>query len=163
VDDPRRQVSLSLAQHAVRLQTLLDRRIMVVLNAYGLSRGELDVLGALFERGSGGARPGELASRLLLTTGGLSNVLRRLHSDGLIEREVQTADARSKIIRLTGKGKTIAQETAVAATDAIGRALESVEISVLQSAAQDLHQVLTSLDEDGPVHRGPSDSGRDVS
>lgn len=158
MDREREQLALSLAQHAVRLQMLLDRRIMPELNAHGLSRSELDVLGALIAQGETGARPRELSSQLLLTAGGLSNILRRLHEDGLIEREVDAADARSQIIRLTAKGKSTAHETGIAVTDVIGRALQPVETSVLDSAAQLLHQVLTSIDEDAPVHRGPHPS-----
>jgi len=62
--------------------------------------GWLDA-GALVERGYEGARPRELSSRLPLTTGGLSNILRRLQDDELIEREAGTADARSHVVRLT--------------------------------------------------------------
>ena len=62
--------------------------------------GWLDA-GALVERGYEGARPRELSSRLPLTTGGLSNILRRLQHDELIEREADTADARSRVVRLT--------------------------------------------------------------
>ncbi|GAA4386338.1 MarR family winged helix-turn-helix transcriptional regulator [Tsukamurella soli] len=155
MDDHREQVSLSLAQHAVRLQTLLDRRIMSVLNEHGLSRSELDVLGALAECDDVGARPGELSSRLLLTTGGLSNILRRLHDDGVIERETDPSDARSHIVRLTPKGKATAHETGIAATVAIGRALDTVEESLLQETAELLHRVLIVMDEDAPVHRDP--------
>lgn len=155
MDDHRDQISLSLAQHAVRLQTLLDRRIMVVLNAHGLSRSELDVLGALVEHGDAGARPGELSARLLLTTGGLSNILRRLRDDGLIEREPDRADARSYLIRLTVQGKNTAQQTGVAATEAITLALASVDSAVLAAAAHSLHDVLNAMNEDTTVHRDP--------
>jgi DNA-binding MarR family transcriptional regulator len=153
MDDHRQQLALGLAQHAVRLQVLLDRRIMSVLNVRGLSRSELDVLGALAERGDEGARPRELSARLLLTTGGLSNILRRLHEDGLIERERDASDARSQIIRLTAQGQTTAHETALAATEEISRALEPVDPSALEAAAQSLHRVLVAIGEDGPVHR----------
>ncbi|USX53472.1 MarR family winged helix-turn-helix transcriptional regulator [Lentzea sp. HUAS12] len=149
---PRELSSLSLAQHAVRLQTLLERVVVDVLKEHGLSRGELDVLGALAANGD--ARPQELSSQLLLTTGGLSNILRRLQTDGHITREANTADARSSIVRLTGQGKAIALETGAAVSEAIARALGTVDESVLASAAEHLHRVLVGLDEDAPVHRG---------
>lgn len=158
MDDARALSALSLAQHVVRLQTLLDQRIARVLNAHGLSRGELDVLGALAERGGLDVRPRELSSRLLLTTGGLSNILRRLENDGLIEREADTFDARGQIVRLTAKGKAAARETGTAAGEAIGRFLEPIDMSVLQSAAQALHHVLSGLNEDSPVHRDMQDA-----
>ncbi len=155
MDDEHQDAALSLAQHAVRLQTLLERRIMSVLSERGLSRSELDVLGALAERGDEGARPRELSSRLLLTTGGLSNILRRLQDDELIEREADTSDARSHIVRLTAKGTVTAHETGVAAIAAIDRALDPANAAVLQQAAEILHQVLVVMGEDAPVHRDP--------
>ena len=144
--------SLSLAQHAVRLQTLLDRHVADVLKKHGLSRSELDVLGALAANGD--ARPQELSSQLLLTTGGLSNILRRLQTDGHITREADTTDARSSIVRLTDQGTAVARETGAAVSEAIARALGPVDESVLDSAAEHLHRVLVGLDEDAPVHRG---------
>ncbi|MFD4636006.1 MarR family winged helix-turn-helix transcriptional regulator [Lentzea sp. NPDC058436] len=148
---PRELSSLSLAQHAVRLQTLLERVIVDVLKKHGLSRGELDVLGALAANGD--ARPQELSSQLLLTTGGLSNILRRLQADGHITRETNATDARSSIVRLTEQGTAIARETGTAVSEAIAHALGTVDESVLDTAAQHLHRVLVDLDEDAPVHR----------
>gem|GEM_PF-1355284 len=153
-------MSLSLAQHAVRLQTLLDREVVRVLSAHGLSRGELDVLGALAERGGSGARPRELSSLLLLTTGGLSNILRRLHDDGLVEREADPSDARSHVVRLTVEGEAAALEAGAAAVAAISRVLAPVETPMLHDAAQLLHRVLVEVGEDAPVHRDHGGGGR---
>jgi DNA-binding MarR family transcriptional regulator len=158
----REQVSLSLAQHAVRLQTLLDRRIVGVLHAHGLSRAELDVLGALVEFGENGVRARELSSRLLLTTGGLSNILRRLQADDLISREPDLADGRSQVIRLSTKGRSVAQETGTATVQVIRGALDAVDESVLEQCDQLLHTILLAIDEDSPVHRhrsGPAAHG----
>lgn len=145
--------SLSLAQHAVRLQTLLERHIAEVLKKHGLSRSELDVLGALASCGDAGARPQELSSQLLLTTGGISNILRRLENDGHITREANRTDARSNIVRLTPQGHDVARETGAAVAEVIDRVLHPVDRSVIDTAAELLHQVLVALDEDSPVHR----------
>ncbi|GHH27704.1 MarR family winged helix-turn-helix transcriptional regulator [Lentzea cavernae] len=150
---PRELSSLSLAQHAVRLRTLLDRPIAEALKKHGLSAGELDVLGALAASGDAGALPRELSSQLLLTTGGLSNILRRLEEDGHITREANSSDARSSIVRLTEQGLRVGRETGNAVSEAISRVLRPVDRSVLDTAAQLLHQVLVDLDEDAPVHR----------
>ncbi|MET9224394.1 MarR family transcriptional regulator [Lentzea sp. NPDC003310] len=143
--------SLSLAQHAVRLHTVLERPIAEVLKQHGLSRGELDVLGALASGGD--ARPQELSSQLLLTTGGLSNILRRLENDGHVTREASRTDARSSIVRLTAQGEEVAWKTGAAVTEVIERALAAVDPSVVEAADDHLHRVLVALDEDDPVHR----------
>jgi DNA-binding MarR family transcriptional regulator len=155
--DDREQVSLSLAQHAVRLQTVLDRRIVRVLHTRGLSRAELDVLGALVERGETGARARELSSRLLLTTGGLSNILRRLEDDDLINREPDATDGRSQIIRVSTAGRSVAQETGIAAAQVISAALGTVDESVLRQCDQLLHTILLAIDEDSQAHRDRSE------
>ena len=154
--DDRRNDAVSLAQHAVRLEGLFDRRIAGILHAHGISRGELDVLRALASGDPAGARPGELSSRLLLTTGGLSNILRRLQADGLIERQHDLSDARSHRVQLTPQGRALAREAGQAAAVAMSDALVSVDPSVLRAAAQSLHEVLVALGEDGAVHLDPT-------
>jgi DNA-binding MarR family transcriptional regulator len=132
---------------------VLERHITEVLKKHGLSRSELDVLGALASCGDAGARPQELSSQLLLTTGGISNILRRLQNDGHITREANRADARSNIVRLTAQGLDVAREAGTAVTEVISRVLHPVDRSVVDTAAELLHQVLVALDEDSPVHR----------
>ncbi len=148
----REVAALSLAQHTARLQALMERPIANALNPHGLSSAELDVLGALMSHKEGGIRPGELSSRLLLTTGGLSNILRRLKADELIERRVDARDGRSYTISLTSKGRVVAREAGLAVNAVIDQLLEDVDSEVLQSASQLMHRVLAELGEDLPVH-----------
>lgn len=48
--------------------------------------------------------PSELLSALLLSSGGLSNLLRRMEDDGLIRRMADKRDGRGVIVELTEKG-----------------------------------------------------------
>ena len=48
--------------------------------------------------------PSELLSTLLVTSGGLSNLLRRMESDGYITRNADSRDGRGVIVELTQKG-----------------------------------------------------------
>ncbi|MFF0626764.1 MarR family winged helix-turn-helix transcriptional regulator [Streptomyces sp. NPDC004296] len=143
---------VEFAQHVGRLHTLLDRVVVSAVTGFGLSRGEFDVLVALAARPEG-IRPGQLSEGLLLTTGGLSNILRRLQRDGLIERLLETSDRRGRSIHLTDAGWAMARETTVVVYAGIERLLESIDASSLGEANAHLHSVLSHLGEDAPVHR----------
>jgi DNA-binding MarR family transcriptional regulator len=53
-------------------------------------------------------RPTGLQARLLLSSGGISNVLNRLERNGLVERQRDSNDGRSCWVRLTGEGAKLA-------------------------------------------------------
>lgn len=48
--------------------------------------------------------PGELSDALLLTSGGLSNLLRRMEADGYVQRSPDKRDKRGVVVQLTAKG-----------------------------------------------------------
>src|SRR2546421_3406842 len=89
----------------------LAKRLMVLageLNAatkrelpeFGLTTAEFDVLAALRRVGRPyRLKPNELSRSLLLSTGGTSNVVNRLVSERLVEREHDPDDGRSTLIR----------------------------------------------------------------
>jgi DNA-binding MarR family transcriptional regulator len=52
--------------------------------------------------------PTELLSTLLVTSGGLSNLLRRMEAEGYITRSADTRDGRGVIVELTDKGVAVA-------------------------------------------------------
>ena len=79
--------------------------------ALGLTFSEFEVLATL--RGfSPTARltPGELSSAILLTSGGLTKVLRTLEEKGLVVRPDAAADKRSKPVALTAKGRRLVEK-----------------------------------------------------
>ncbi|MEU3512503.1 MarR family transcriptional regulator [Streptomyces longwoodensis] len=140
------RLALAFAQHVVRLQTLFEQAIAPALTAQGLTAAELDVLAALRAAGPPyQQRPKELAARLLLTTGGLSNVLRRLDARGLVLRIPDPSDGRSHNVQLTPEGVTVAQLTTAAATTALQHALSAVPTATLQDTLQQLRVILASV------------------
>ncbi|MEU1122061.1 MarR family winged helix-turn-helix transcriptional regulator [Streptomyces sp. NPDC005899] len=144
------RLALTFSQHVVRLQGLLEQAIAPTLAAQSLTPAELDVLGALRSAGSPyRLRPKELAARLLLTTGGLSNVLRRLDARGLISRVPDPSDGRSHGVQLTPAGVTSAQAATSAATAALQRTLSAVPAATLSDSLRQLQSILGSID-DGP-------------
>lgn len=85
-------------------RVLLDR-IEAALKAEGLpSLSWYDALWEL-ERSEGGLRPFELQERLLLPQYGMSRLLDRLVSAGLVERLAVEEDGRGQRVRITATGR----------------------------------------------------------
>lgn len=143
---PEERLALTFSQHVVRLQTIFEQAIAPALSAQGLTPAELDVLAALRSVGAPyQLRPKELAARLLLTTGGLSNVLRRLDARELVSRIPDPSDGRSHNVRLTPTGVTTAQLTTAAATTALQQVLTAVPASTLEGTLPQLRAILTAI------------------
>lgn len=77
---------------------------------YGLDGGTFDVLATLLRSGSPyRLRPTELFEMLMMSSGGLTDRLRRLEDAGLITRKASSEDRRSLLVQLTAKGRRIAE------------------------------------------------------
>lgn len=79
------------------------------LKRHGLSLASYGVLAVLRRAGSPFAMtPGELVSTLALSSGGVSNVLARMQRRGLITRRPDPRDGRGVRVRLTARGRALA-------------------------------------------------------
>ncbi len=78
--------------------------------------------------------PSELLSTLLLTSGGLSNLLRRMEQDGLIRRTADKRDGRGVIVELT--------ESGLAKADACMVDHAAVERQLCECLPPDLHETI---------------------
>ncbi|MFD9701662.1 MarR family winged helix-turn-helix transcriptional regulator [Lentzea sp. NPDC059081] len=144
---PDAHLTLAFSQHVVRLQSVLEQTIAPALAEQGLTPAELDVLATLLSVGAPHQRrPKELANHLLLTTGGLSNVLRRLEARGLVSRVPDPADRRSHNVELTASGLTTARAATKAATTALHRTLAVVPADTLEGTLRQLASVLGAVD-----------------
>lgn len=65
---------------------------------------EFELMSILRQEGGPGMTPSALAARMEVTSGNLSSRLDRLGARGLIARQQNAADARSKIVSLTPRG-----------------------------------------------------------
>lgn len=95
----------------LHLQELMTERINRNLARFNLKFPSYAVIATL--RVSGAPyrmSPGELLSRIVLSSGGLSNLLRRLEADGYIIRRADEHDARGVQVELTSKGIAVAEE-----------------------------------------------------
>ncbi len=178
IDDWRREMpdldkpESWLARRAARLAERLQESLSVKLAPWHLSRTDYAVLNTLRSVGAPyELRPSDLKLRLLLSSGGVSNVLNRLQKAGLIEREQDTSDARSSWVRLTTTGVETAEQTVQMWSQAQSDFFRAVPPDVLHAASIALREVLIAIGDVEPPtaetrkrqarssqrHREPSD------
>jgi DNA-binding MarR family transcriptional regulator len=137
---------LALSKRAARVAALLNAPVEAELARLGLTKAEYDVLAVLRSAGAPyQLRPSTLAQRLTLTSGGTSNVLRRLATAGLIERDPDPSDARSSWVRLSPYGAKKAEEAVRAASAVQAARLRDVPPDTAQAAIDALRNVLIAL------------------
>ncbi|MYT40016.1 MarR family transcriptional regulator [Streptomyces sp. SID8356] len=94
----------TLARFA-RLHIAGSRRVEEVFAAYGLDRGEFDVLASLRRTGAPHEMPpSQLAEILLITRAGMTKRVDRLEARGLVSRRADPEDRRGLRIGLTPEG-----------------------------------------------------------
>ena len=137
---------LALAKRAARVAALLNTPVEEQLARLGLTKAEYEILAVLRAAGSPyRMRPSTLAQRLLLTSGGTSNVLRRLSAAGLTGRDPDPQDARSSWVHLTADGVKLAEDAVRAASAAQSQRLRDVPPEVTESAISALRTLLLAL------------------
>ncbi|UWP81433.1 MarR family winged helix-turn-helix transcriptional regulator [Dactylosporangium fulvum] len=138
--------AMDLGKRIHRLAGRLQEAVRNETGALGLTPAEFDVLSALRRAGEPYAmKPSELAAGLLLTSGGISNVLRRLQQDGLIEREADAADARVAWVRLSPDGVRMAERVVRAVTGAQARLFAAAPEAMVIEAADRLREILIAI------------------
>lgn len=99
----------------IRLNDVVRNTSDPIIADHNLTHTEFEVLTAL--RAMPEPReltPTELYSSLLVTSGGMTKVLKNLEERGFIERHLSGGDGRSKPVRLTDTGAEIIEKTMTA-------------------------------------------------
>ncbi|MFC4948659.1 MarR family winged helix-turn-helix transcriptional regulator [Pseudonocardia sp. GCM10023141] len=142
---------VELTRRAARLGVILQDRLAECLAAWELTRADFSVLNVL--RGSGSPfemRPSELRVRLLLSSGGVSNVLSRLQRLGYLERRPDARDGRGWLVRLTPEGVDTAEATMRAWAAAQTELYRGVTDRQASSASAALREVLLAIGDNEP-------------
>lgn len=125
-----------------------------VLARIGLGPGEFDVLAALLrETPRGAMRPRTLQESMMWSSGGISNVLRRLEEDGMITRRRGKEDARAALVSLTPAGRALAERALDAVSARHRRLLGSVPNGQLARLADELRRLTLAVDPAGSTSR----------
>jgi DNA-binding MarR family transcriptional regulator len=100
-----------------RLSRFLDHSIADLLARHGLNEPQFAVLAALRRAGAPHClSPTDLYNSLLVSSGAMTNRLRRLEDAGLVKRVPDPRDGRSLLVALTGKGHKVIDEAVDAHT-----------------------------------------------
>ncbi len=91
----------------VRLGYYIARLVDVNFERFGLTRGEFEVLAVLVRNPDAVITPKILQTKILITSGGLSNRIRRLEEKGLLTRTNDVVDRRGVILKATPKGRAL--------------------------------------------------------
>jgi DNA-binding MarR family transcriptional regulator len=117
----------------LQLHDVILRAVDRTLARHGLKYPAYAVLATLRVAGSPyRMSPSELLETLLLSSGGLSNLLRRMEEDGLVRRMADERDGRGVIVELTEEGARIADAAMVDHAET-----ERKLVSVLSSESQE--------------------------
>ncbi|MFF5210568.1 MarR family winged helix-turn-helix transcriptional regulator [Streptosporangium sp. NPDC000396] len=140
---------LELAKRSALLTAAFDGATAVELEKLGLTPAEYGVLATLRRIGEPyRLKPTELTHALLLSSGGISNVLKRLVAAGYVIREAAEDDGRSTWVRLTPQGVEIAEEAVRTTTAAHARMVERIPEQTARALSEHLRIALTAI-EDG--------------
>jgi DNA-binding MarR family transcriptional regulator len=131
-----------------RLNSLMQDSVAELIAAHDLSFMEFEVLITL--RGVAPPYemiPTELYPAILISSGGLTKVLNALQERGLITRAEGAADKRSKPVRLTAKGRTLAERVMAEVLDSGQKMiLGGLSETEVDRATRILHKLLTTLE-----------------
>ena len=105
-----------------RLSRLNEAAVTDVCAEYGTTTAEMRVLSLLVHRHDRAASPSDIAAFVVQTSGGLTATLRRLETDGHIERIADPSDGRGRLVVLTDGGAVFHDR----ALDAVVARLSSV-------------------------------------
>lgn len=98
---------LPVVARLVRLGYYIARRVDANFERFNLTRGEFEVLAVLVRNPELNITPKILQTKILITSGGLSNRIRRLEEKGLVTRTPDPIDRRGVILKATPEGREL--------------------------------------------------------
>lgn len=106
------QMQLTMLLH--RLQELMIENAQVVLGRYELSLSDYEVLSILrCEPAPHETTPGDLTDKMMMSSGGMTKLLKSMTDRGLIERMPSQTDRRVRPLRLTQRGRELVERALV--------------------------------------------------
>jgi DNA-binding MarR family transcriptional regulator len=149
-----------LVKRAARLGQLLEEALGECLVPWRLARADYSVLSVLRTARPGfELRPTDLRDRLLLTSGGISNIVNRLERTGLVQRLPDPDDRRSSRVKLTPDGAKVAEEIMRAWAAVQQQVFATVDQQAARQASDALRGILLALGDREPRAPGTRRAG----
>lgn len=145
---------LALLRTHARLWDQLEAQVR---RDHGLTIARYDVLAHL-EMAGGRLRLGDLAKAIVLSPSGLSKLLDRMETSGLIQREPDPNDARASLATLTPEGRSLVKKARrshhALLEQTFGAALDDRDVA-------DLARIMGRIDRSLSIRRGdPTETSR---
>lgn len=121
-----------------RLSRLNEAAVTAVCADHGTTPAEVRVLSLLVHRGDGAASPSDIANYVVQTSGGLTATLRRLETDGHIERRPDPSDGRGRLVTMTATGRTFHEQVLAAIVVRTEAALRDLDLVAVDAAVRQL-------------------------
>jgi len=117
------------------------------LKPFGLNYTDLDVLGNLRRAGAPfELSPAALLRQAMITSGAMTACLDRLERAGLVTRHVRPEDRRSRIVRLTPKGKALIDKALTQRFGSAARAAARLKPEELETLNALMRRLAEALD-----------------
>jgi len=141
---------MELSKRIARLAALIDAATQRELSRVGLTKAAYEVLAALRAAGPPyRRRQHALAHSLLLSSGGTTNVVHRLVTDGYVVREPHPDDRRGSTVRLTDAGRRRTEEAVRAVNAAQADLFAALDDGPARALADQLRDALLAVDPRG--------------
>jgi DNA-binding MarR family transcriptional regulator len=142
-------IALEVTKRTARLNAIFDEVLGAQLAKLGLTRAEYAVLATLRRSGRPyRMRPSDLTAALLLSSGGMSNVLKRIVEAGFVRRNSDPSDGRSSRVELTAEGVRLAETAVRRAVAAHGELLKKMPPAKTRELSDLLREVLILLGDE---------------
>ncbi len=146
-----------LANHMARL---FAKALAEAIRPHGLAPAQFMVLLELWRED--GVTQKQLVERLDVEQATMASTLARMERDGLIERRPDAADARARIIHLTGRARELEQTALAEARQVNRRALAGFPEEEAEQLLAGMRRIISSLSDkpakpDLPVSPNPMD------
>jgi DNA-binding MarR family transcriptional regulator len=140
-----------LVKRAARLGQLLEEALGECLAPWNLAKADYNVLSVLRTAGARyELRPTDLRNRLLLTSGGVTNIVNRLERLNLVQRVPDPADRRSAWVRLTADGAGVAEDIMRAWAAVQQRMFTALSPELARQGSDTLRAVLLAIGDREP-------------
>lgn len=155
------------AKRVARLEQLQEAALSRCLAPWNLVIADQNVLSVLWAAGAPyELRPTDLRNRLVVTSAGIANIVKRLEQMKLVERIPDPVDKRSSWVRLTSDGIEVTEETMRAWNSVQEKMFADVDPQLAQQVSDMLRTVLLAVGDDepaAPVARRERDARGDAS
>lgn len=129
-----------------RLSRLNEAAVTDVCADHGTTPAELRVMALLVHRPEHAASPSDIATFVVQTSGGLTATLRRLETDGHVERVADPADGRGRLVVLTESGATFHERVVGAVVARVSQAFADLDLADVDRVVRGLVEGFERVD-----------------